>query len=325
MLPTLRYSRLPNCCALCQTSPVIAMTPSAQMVDVVVDRPYLVGVEVGPSVIRAGIFSAEFDLLGKAKVSTKKERGAASVIQRIARCVEYAVDECDLGMDEIRALGVGAPGRVDPDSGVAMSAPSLGWKEVPLQGALEKLLHVPVFVENYFRLSALGTYTKEIHTQPRRFAGLFLGPEIGGGLIVDGELAVPAAPDEEDCFDGGPESVFAVMPQEEFRHARIRDLRKAVRRRNPAVIEFARTIARRAGQISAELAQRFEPEILLLGGGLMDEMREDIMSLVEEAIQHQAGGQAAVRVEIVASVLGDLAGMTGGAVLAARKLAAVRC
>jgi len=327
MLLATRHSRLSSSPAACQIPRVIVMTPGAINTDAVADRPYLVGVEVGPLVIRAGVFTADFHPVGKTKVSTKKERGPADVIQRIARCVEYAVDECDLALEEVRALGVGVPGQTDAAMGVAMDAESLGWRDIPLRGALEKLLRVPVFVENHFRLSALGTYAREIHASPRRFAALFLGPEIGGALMEDGELS-EAPPNSvsrrRSDMDPGSDGVFAVMPHEEFRHARIRDLRKAVRKGSPAVVEFARAVARRAGEVSAGLVRTFQPDIILLGGGLMDEMREEILGIVEEAIRRgEDNNLTPARVELVASILGDLAGMTGGAVLAAQKSAAI--
>ena len=50
----------------------------------------------------------------------------------------------------------------------------------------------------------------------------------------------------------------------------------------------------------------------------MDEMRDEILSIVEGAIHANHPGLIPARVELQASVLGDLAGMTGGAVLAAR-------
>ena len=101
-------------------------------------------------------------------------------------------------------------------------------------------------------------------------------------------------------------------------------VRKAVRKGNPAVVEFARAIARQAGDISTGLIRSFQPDIVLLGGGLMDEMREEILGLVEESIRRGVENDLApARVELFASVLGDLAGMTGGAVLAAQKSAAI--
>ena len=82
--------------------------------------PGFVGVDVGPLVIRAEVYSGTFDLLGKMKLSAKPERGLASTVERIERCVRYAADECDLSLETIDAIGVGLPGVVDASGHVTL-------------------------------------------------------------------------------------------------------------------------------------------------------------------------------------------------------------
>jgi len=303
----------------------MTLAPNIRSPEMPPARRYLVGAEVGPAIIRVGIFTDSFNLIGKAKLSTKRERGPAAVIERIARCVEYAVDECDLRMDDIRALGVGVPGQVDADAGRALSVASLGWNDVPMRHTLEKLLRVPVCVENHFKLSTLGVYAREIHSAPRRFAALFLGPAIGGGLMIDGELVDAAGALRADRpFWPGSESVFAMMPHEDFRLARIRDLRKAARKGNASVREFVRAIAAKAGEVSAELIQQFAPDVIVLGGGLVDEMKDELVGTMEQAVSSGGKATGGVGPKFIISILGDLAGMTGGAALAEGKLVAVQ-
>lgn len=118
------------------------------MADPAREREYFVGVDFGGTKIYAGVFRPDLELVGTARISTKAHRGAETVFERLARCVRDAVDECDLDMDQIRAIGLGAPGAVDPDKGVVIFAPNLGWENVPLQKQMEKELGVPVFIEN---------------------------------------------------------------------------------------------------------------------------------------------------------------------------------
>src|SRR5687768_9870001 len=101
---------------------------------------YLVGVDLGGTKIYAGIFDARLTLIGAAKVSTKADRGPRSVIERIARCVLDAIDECDLRPNSIKAVGIGAPGTVDSENGRVVFAPNLKWENVPLQRELEQVL-----------------------------------------------------------------------------------------------------------------------------------------------------------------------------------------
>ena len=96
----------------------------------------LVGVDLGGTKILAGVFDTSFNCLSRMKISTKPERSFDGVIERVARCVRDAVDECDLSMKQIRGVGIGAPGAVDGEEGKVIFAPNLGWKDVPLKKAL---------------------------------------------------------------------------------------------------------------------------------------------------------------------------------------------
>src|SRR5262245_57801105 len=110
---------------------------------------HFVGLDLGGTKILAGVFDHSLmECVGSAKLSTKSQRGADKVVERIARCIQDAVDESDLTMKQIVGVGVGAPGAVDFDNGTVILAPNLeGWKDVPLKKDLEKALGVPVFVE----------------------------------------------------------------------------------------------------------------------------------------------------------------------------------
>src|SRR3974390_1501996 len=150
---------------------------------------YVVGVDLGGTKILSGVFDHSMECIGSAKLSTKSQRGVDKVVERIARCIQDAVDEADLSMKQVAGVGLGAPGAVDYESGTVIFAPNLeGWKEVPLKKDLEKLLGVPVFVENDCNIAALGVYVAELKSKPRSMVGIFVGTGIGAGLIIDGEL-----------------------------------------------------------------------------------------------------------------------------------------
>src|SRR3989441_8952309 len=148
----------------------------------------VVGVDFGGTKILAGVFDDKFDCVGRARVSTKADRGADEVIGRIARCIREAVDECDLDLKQVKGIGIGAPGAVDSESGKVIFAPNLGWNDVPLKKELEKQLEAQVFLENDCNVCTLGVYEVELKGKPRNVVGIFLGTGIGGGLILEGKL-----------------------------------------------------------------------------------------------------------------------------------------
>ena len=101
-------------------------------------RNHVVGVDLGGTKILDGIFDSNLQPLGTTKFSTKAQRGHDAVLERVARCVLDAIDECDLDLKQIRAVGIGAPGVVDPEHGEVIFAPNLQWRDVAVVKELEK-------------------------------------------------------------------------------------------------------------------------------------------------------------------------------------------
>ena len=89
------------------------------------EKKYVVGVDLGGTKILAGVFDLKLQPIGTTKFSTKAQRGPSAVIERVARCVQDAIDECDLSSKQVRAVGVGAPGAIDPEHGEVIFAPNL--------------------------------------------------------------------------------------------------------------------------------------------------------------------------------------------------------
>src|SRR5437867_3368422 len=133
---------------------------------------YVVGVDFGGTKILAGVFDEKIECRGRARVSTKADRDPDEVIGRLARCVREAVDECDLELKQIKAIGIGAPGAVDSESGKVIFAPNLGWNDVPLKKELEKQLDAQGFLENDCNVCTLGVYEVELIARPRAMAGI---------------------------------------------------------------------------------------------------------------------------------------------------------
>ena len=316
----------------------------------------LIGVDLGGTKILAGIFTPQLKLLQTAKLSTKAERGFDAVVERIARCVRDAADEADLSLKQVRAIGIGAPGAVDPESGEVIFAPNLKWKDAPLKKALEKALDLPVFIENDCNICALGVHEVELKGKPRNMIGLFLGTGIGGGLILDGKLysgfnrtagevghmviqvgGPKCGCGNNGCFEAlasrtalfreiqkavkdGGKTVLTEMLGTDLTDLKSGDLRKALRKGDKLVEKVVEDAAEYTGIAIANLINIFNPEVVVVGGGVIDALEDDMMSVIVETALDYAMPGTTKGIEIIASKLGDLAGITGGAVLAKQRV-----
>lgn len=314
---------------------------------------YYVGVDLGGTKILAGVYDANLSLKGTAKFSTKPQRGPEAVLDRIARCVADAVDECDLSPGDVRAVGVGAPGTVNPETGEVVYAPNLtGWRQVPLVAELERRLGAPVAVGNDCNLCALGIHRVEYHGKPRSLAGLFVGTGVGAGLILNGQMHLGhsfAAGEaghmvvqvdgplcgcgRHGCLEAlvsrtailhrlqraiqeGATTVLTEMLGPGLEDFRSGDLRRAMRRGDALVGQVVLEAAQNLGVGVANLINLLNPEVMVLGGGVIDALESEMMPAVIKSVEANVLPGTLGGVRVVASKLGDHAGIVGAAVLA---------
>lgn len=317
---------------------------------------YLVGVDLGGTKIQAGIYDQKLSLIGTTKISTKSDRGTDAVLDRIARCVRDAVDECDLSLKQVQAIGIGAPGAVDSAEGRVIYAPNLDWKDVPLRKEIEKRLDLPVFTENDCNLCALGVHAIELKGKPRHMIGLFIGTGIGAGLILNGELynghnrsagevghmvilagGPKCACGNEGCFEAvasrtaifkriaagikeGEKTELSEMLGDNLKDLRSGDLRRAIRRKDKFTEKVVDEAAQYIGLAVGNLINLLSPEVVALGGGVIEALEQEMMPTITKLARDHVLPGTMKGIEIVASKLGDNAGIAGGAVLAQRSL-----
>lgn len=313
-----------------------------------------VGVDLGGTKILAGVFDAKLNLLGTYKMSTKASRGPEGVIERIVRCVEDVIDECDLKKEQIKAVAVGAPGSVDSAKGTVLFAPNLEWKDVPLAVELAEVMKKPVFLENDCTVSMLGVQEVELKNEPANVVGIFVGTGVGGGLVIRGEIyrgATGCAGEighmvidingpkcgcgNRGCLEAlasrnalfqriraavkdGEETLLVEMLGKDLADMRSGDLRKVIRRGDKLVSRVVEEAAGYLGVAVSNIANLLGPQVIVLGGGVIEALQDEMMPrIIREAKEHAMPG-ALKDVRIVASSLGDHAGITGAAVIARR-------
>jgi glucokinase len=277
------------------------------------------------------------------------------VIERIARCVHDAVDEADLDLKQVRGIGIGAPGAINPENGAVIFAPNLKWRDVPLKKELEKDLGVPVFVENDCNINTLGVYEVELKSKPKDMIGLFLGTGIGGGLIIDRQLyrgfnrtagevghmvlqvdGPKCGCGNKGCWEAlasrtaifkriqsavkdGQKTILTEMLGPDLNDLRSGDLRKAIRKGDKFVEKVIEDAAEYTGIAVGNFINIFNPEVVVLGGGIIDALEDEMMAVIIETAQDYAMDGTYKGIEIIASKVGDDAGILGGAVLARRE------
>ena len=309
-----------------------------------------VGIDVGGTKIAGGVVDEDGKIL-----ATARRESPATDTDAIERNIDDLVRELR-GDYDIVAVGVGAAGFVDVRRATVVFAPNLAWRDEPLKDDLERLIGLPVVIENDANAAAWGEFTFGAGEDVADLMLVTVGTGVGGGIVLNGELHRGAfgvaaeighmrvVPDGRICGCGNR----GCWEQYASGSALVRDTREQAGQGSliarslldlaggnvdditgPLITEAARAgdsfareqlalLGRWLGEGIASLTAVLDPAVVVIGGGVSE--AGDL--LLDPVRAHFRGGLTGrhyrPELEIRAALLGNEAGMIGAADLARR-------
>lgn len=319
---------------------------------------YFAGVDIGGTKISTLITDADGRVLGRAKKKARAEKGGEAVLGRATDVVKEACEDAKCDLEDLIAVGVGAPSPILPD-GTAVLSPNLGWKDLPLTEKLGALLGRPVFAENDCNAGTFGEYVVGGHGKANTLVGLFMGTGLGGGLIRNGELITgenfmasevghmtiepsgrPCNCGKTGCFEAYAskkgmgyafkkailldkrKSVLSALVQDAaFDNVRSSLLKKAWDQKDEVARETLREAATYLGMAAGNLITLLGPNVIVLGGGVMDALGDELLPIVQKSAETHSFPRRSVKdTKIELATLGDDAVALGAMAYARSKL-----
>lgn len=146
-------------------------------------------IDLGGTSVRAAVVDVNGGITGFVAGATEASQGPDAVIDRIVAVLHDSLARASVEVSELAAIGIGAPGPLDWDTGVIHEAPNLpGWKEVPLAARIGAAVGLPTFLENDANAAALAENQYGVAQGSRNMLYITVSTGVGGGLILDGEL-----------------------------------------------------------------------------------------------------------------------------------------
>ena len=151
-------------------------------------RGYAIGVDVGGTTVKLGLFRTTGELLKKWEIVTRKEQGGEQILPDIAASIRERLKNKEISMADIEGVGIGVPGAVQNQS-IVDRCVNLGWGVVPVRDQLSALLdNCKVLVGNDANVAALGELWKGGGKGAGSMVMVTLGTGIGGGIILNGQI-----------------------------------------------------------------------------------------------------------------------------------------
>ena len=310
---------------------------------------YVVGVDIGGTTIKFGLFKSNGTLVEKFAIDTDASDSGVKLLPDTAKAILDKLAERGLTVDALKGVGVGVPGPVD-EAGVVLVGVNIGWeKPVAVQETLEQLLGVPVSVTNDANIAALGEMYLGAAKGAQNAIMYTLGTGVGGGVIVDGKVingtrgaggeighltAVPEGGALCGCGKTGCLETVAsatgivrlakdALTQSneasvlrDVADVKAKDVFEAAQKGDKLALAVADKVCFYLGLSAANLAATTDPEQIIFGGGvsnagdfLLDGIRKHFETFAFSGVRNTP---------LVIATLGNDAGIIGGAYLASR-------
>ncbi|OHB74931.1 MAG: hypothetical protein A2Z25_18400 [Planctomycetes bacterium RBG_16_55_9] len=148
-----------------------------------------VGIDVGGTNVKIGLFDSNLKLICKTSVTTEAEMGPEIVINKMAMTVEELLAKTGLSLQDIVAVGIGTPGPAKYSEGIIIRSTNMPkFKNVPICRMLKDNLGAPVVFDNDANVACWGEYAVGAGKGVKDMVFFTLGTGIGGGVVSNGEL-----------------------------------------------------------------------------------------------------------------------------------------
>jgi glucokinase len=312
-----------------------------------------IGIDVGGTkigAVRVRRDGAILDRAGRATPADDPEATIASIVE-VARA---------LRTPDVLVVGVGAAGMVSAKTGVLRFAPNLAWRELPVADRVAEEIGLPCQVDNDANVAAWAEYRFGAGRGFRHILLVTIGTGIGGGIVSDGKLFrgangfaaeighIIVEPDGPPCGCGNlgcleqvasgqaigrlgreaarehPRSLIAAQAQGDPDRVTGEMVTEAAKQGDEVAKGVLAVVGRRLGEGIAGLVNVLDPQVVVVGGGVIDAgdlLLAPARSAFLDAVE---GPDHRPEVPIVPAQLGNEAGAVGAAALALEELGVAR-
>lgn len=150
---------------------------------------YAVGVDIGGTTVKLGLFRADGTVLDKWEIPTDTQDGGSRVLPDVARSIAERLDRAQISLQQVAGIGIGVPGPVD-GHGVVNNCVNLGWGVTNVKEHVMQLLPgiTNVAVGNDANIAALGELWQGGGKGYSSAIMFTLGTGVGGGVVLDGSI-----------------------------------------------------------------------------------------------------------------------------------------
>ncbi|MFD0589326.1 ROK family protein [Paenibacillus sp. GCM10027627] len=305
---------------------------------------FAIGVDIGGTKINAGIVTNEGEILLSESIETLA--GKENTVLRVQLAIQHVMKEANKKWPDIRyrGIGIGTAGQVDWHEGSIRHASELipGYSGVQLKSVFQAQYGLPVWVDNDVNVLALAEMRLGAGVGRRHFICLALGTGVGGAIVADGRLlhgawggageighlsvdfrGISCVCGSRGCLEQYASGTSIARQMRERLSASgnphdgisARDVFSLWQKGDPLAAQVMDETIAALGAAITSLIHIFNPELIVIGGGVA-ESGKTLVNRLREEVSRQTMPSLGGGVHIEAARLGNWSGMIGAALQA---------
>ncbi|MBQ2897556.1 MAG: ROK family protein [Clostridia bacterium] len=314
---------------------------------------YYIGIDLGGTNIAVGVVNEEGKIICKKSIPTLAHRTPEEIVKDMASVSMEVVKEAGLSMDDITSLGAACPCFVEKKLGVLIAGANLPFRGYDIRKELHKYIDKPIYLDNDANCAAWAEAVAGAAKGTKDSIMITLGTGVGGGIVVNGSLYSGF-----NCFGGELGHMVIEIDGRQCgcgrkgcweAYASATALIKMTREyaennKNSLMWELAEKEGKFSGRTAFDAAKQgdetaqkvvdkyikyltcgvanlitiFQPEVLVIGGGVSNEGEYLLEPLRKAALKEKYDGTDSPLFEdgrIEKALLGNDAGIIGAALL----------
>ncbi|WP_165971979.1 ROK family transcriptional regulator [Paenibacillus piri] len=311
------------------------------------DYGLILSIVMGSSFVQVAFTNFDCDILCLKTSPIHISDGPEKVLSFTNRLAEQLLEQYKLNKSSIKGIGIGIPGPVDFSLGIPIAPPIMpGWDRFPIREYWAKLYDCPCYVDNDVNVMALGEYTKGLNFTTENLLFVKIGTGIGSGIVYDGKLYRGTTGSAGDIghFDTGRDQIcwcgnkgcleavaggkaivskgkelalagksgFLLTRLQDHGELTLDDIGAGLLKLDPMAVELVRESGTVIGQVLASVVNFSNPSLVVLGGKVSG-FGDLFLAAIRQSVYQRSLPLATRNLQINKSVLGDTAGLTGGA------------
>ncbi len=312
-----------------------------------------IGIDLGGTKILTAVADDNGEIIARVKLATETELGQERIKKNIFKSIYKVLEKTDIKIEKIKSIGIGSPGPLNVEKGIIYESANLPIKNMEIVDLIEKETGINTYLQNDANTAALGEKVFGAGKEADDLLYITISTGVGGGIIINGKIYYghtgnageighmtvdPTGPQcgcgnygclesfssgtaiknmAKNAVENDESTLIKKLAKDQKLSAKL--VAKAAAKGDQKALDIFAKAGYYLGIGIANLVNIFNPEMIILGGGVL-KAKEYFLDRAKEEFKKRALKAPADIVKIKEAVLEDEIGVKGAIAVAMQKV-----